>query len=256
MRWDVLYLHGHSGACPVPEPERRNKRPYGVGAVIVAAGSSRRMCGVDKILTPLMGRPLISYSLETFERSPLIDSVVVVASRQNLQAIERLSLEASFAKVKEFREGGRRRRDSVFAGLEAMLESEWTIVHDGARPLVDGEMIKQGLDAARETGAAVVGVPLTDTVKRAGADQTVEATLERDGLWAVQTPQIFKTDLLYEAHLGDSNPASDDAGLVERHGGRVRVFMGHRHNIKITTPDDLVIAESIIRSRAAPGQAT
>ena len=239
----------------MPEPKRQNNGRHGVGAIIVAAGSSRRMRGVDKILAPLMGHPLIWYSLETFNSSPLIDSVVVIGSRQNLPALERLSVEAGLAKIKEFREGGSHRRDSVFVGLEAMLEMEWTVVHDGARPLVDGETIKRGLDAALETGAAVAGVPVTDTIKRVRADQTIKATLDRDGLWAAQTPQVFKTDLLYEAHIGDSDSATDDAELVERHGGRVGLFLGHPHNIKISTPDDLVLAESIIRSRAATGQA-
>ena len=208
------------------------------------------MRGVDKILAPLMGRPLVSYSLEAFNESPLVDSIVVVASPKNLDALKRLCHEAGWCKVREVKEGGRRRRDSVRAGLEGLLDTEWTVVHDGARPLLEPEMIERGLEAARQTGAAVAAVPVADTIKRVTADHIVDATLDRDGLWAVQTPQAFRTEVLYEAHRADSKQATDDAALVERHGGAVRVFLGHPQNIKIATPDDLVIAEAIISSRA------
>ena len=130
-----------------------------------------------------------------------------------------------------------------------MTHSEWVIVHDGARPCVSGAMIETGLAEARKTGAAVAAVPVNDTIKRAGRDRVVTKTLERDGLWAAQTPQVFRTNLLVAAHREVSANVNDDATMVERTGVRVRLFMGSFDNIKVTTTDDFRAAESILRAR-------
>ena len=150
--------------------------------------------------------------------------------------------------------GGERRRDSVRAGLKHLPHSDWTVIHDGARPLADCAMVENGLQHAAETGAAAAAVPVADTIKRATAEGLVEGTLEREGLWAVQTPQVFRTDLLKEAHEADSDDATDDASIVERIGA-VKLFEGDPANIKVTTPTDLAVAEALLKARAARAMA-
>ena len=139
------------------------------------------------------------------------------------------------------------------AGLEALGPCEWVVVHDGARPLVTRELIDKGLAAARETGAATCAVPLHDSIKLVNDKGLVEKSLDRRRLWQVQTPQVFRYDLLMEAHRAAAKqpPASDDAALVERLGYPVKVFMGSYHNIKVTTPDDLVLAQILLSGTVA-----
>ena len=151
--------------------------------------------------------------------------------------------------------GGERRQDSVRLGLERLPECEWVIVHDGARPLLDGDMITAGMEAARPTGAAVAAVPVTDTIKMVDADGVVTRTIERDRLWAVQTPQVFRRQLLIDAHRSVTHDVTDDASMTELIGAGVKIFMGSYDNLKVTTPDDLVVARSILsgRKRAARG---
>ena len=222
-----------------------------VGAVVVAAGESRRMLNLDKIFAPLMGRPLISHSLDVLDDHKRIDAVVLVLSEANIDGGRRLIEESGWSKVRDLCVGGERRQDSVRYGMDRLPDSDWIIVHDGARPLIDGGMIDRGLKEARGTGAAVAAVPVTDTIKSADAKLLVTETLPRGSLWSVQTPQVFRWDLLFEAHENVSDTVSDDASMVERIGGRVRIFMGSYANIKVTTFDDLSIAEAIITTHAS-----
>ena len=229
----------------------RFNRSGSVGAIIVAAGFSRRMDGVDKRFAPLMGRPLIVHTLTTFDRCEAVDSFVVVASEANVSRMSELVRSQRLQNVVAVCLGGARRRDSVRAGLKHLPHSDWTVIHDGARPLADCAMVENGLQHAAETGAAAAAVPVADTIKRATAEGLVEGTLEREGLWVVQTPQVFRTDLLKEAHEADSDDATDDASMVERNGGAVRLFEGDTANIKVTTPTDLAVAEALLKARAA-----
>jgi 2-C-methyl-D-erythritol 4-phosphate cytidylyltransferase len=142
--------------------------------------------------------------------------------------------------------GGRRRQDSVREGLKAG-GCDWVVVHDGARPLVTPQLIEAGLAAAQETGAAVCALPAQDTVKRVDEEGRVVRTLDRRRLWLVQTPQVFRYDMLLDAHERSRQPATDDAALVERLGQEVRVFPGSPRNLKVTTPDDLALAEALLK---------
>lgn len=218
-----------------------------VGAVIAAAGRGVRMGGVDKLLAPLAGRPLLADSLAAFQGCAAVQRVVLVMAEERLEDGGRLVREGGFDKVSSVCAGGARRQDSVRAGLEALGPCEWVVVHDGARPLVTARLIEEGLAAARETGAAICAVPVSDTIKQVAASGEVERTLEREGLWLVQTPQVFRYDLLLEAHRAARIEATDDAALVEAMGGRVRVYMGSPRNIKVTTPEDLALAEDMLR---------
>ena len=227
--------------------------PLRADVIVLGAGGSRRMAGVDKIMASLLGRSLIAHSLEVFDASPFVDRIVLVVSQERVQACHRLVDEGGFDKVVDVRTGGERRQDSVRRGLEVLATGTWVVVHDGARPCVGAGLIETGLLEARKTGAATSAVPVNDTIKRARRDGVVEETLARDGLWAVQTPQMFRTDLLIAAHERVSDDVTDDASMVERCGGRVRVFMGSYDNIKVTTPEDLRMAESILKARDGAG---
>lgn len=218
-----------------------------VGAVIVAAGRGSRMAGVDKLLAPLAGRPLLAHTLAAFQSCPSVERVALVMARGRLEEGRDLVRAHGFDKVAAVCEGGERRQDSVRAGLEALGPCGWVVVHDGARPLVTPRLIEDGLAAAHETGAALCAVPLSDTLKQVTASGEVERTVEREGLWLAQTPQVFRCDLLLDAHRRAKGEATDDAALVEAMGGRVRVYMGSPRNIKVTTPEDLALAEALLR---------
>ena len=221
-----------------------------VGAIVVAAGASRRMGGVDKTFATLGGKPLIAHSLDALHASDRVDSVVVVLSDANLDQASRLVAEGRYNKVTSIRLGGRRRQDSVRNGLDSLPDAEWIVVQDGARPLVDAGLIERGLTEALLTGVAVAAVPVKDTIKAANADMVVTQTLGRDTLWIVQTPQIFRSDILLEAHETVTEDVTDDASMVERVGGKVRLFMGSYENIKVTTSEDLPVAEALLMRRA------
>jgi len=218
-----------------------------VGAIIVAAGESRRMGGVDKALALLGGKPILARVVDAFQGCNPIDQIVVVLSEQNLERGQQLVTEQGWSKVIDFCVGGRRRQDSVAAGLRRLSNCDWVVIHDGARPLVTVDLIERGLEAARETGAAVAAVPVTDTIKVAGDDRLVHQTPPRQNLWAVQTPQVFRTDIITEAYRQAKVEVTDDATLVEQLGYKVKLYMGSYANIKVTTPDDLALAEVLWR---------
>ena len=222
-----------------------------VGAIIVAAGGSRRMAGVDKIFGHLMGRPLVSYSLKAVHDSTQVQEIVLVLSRGGLERGRRLVEANGWHKVKDVCVGGERRQDSVRHGLDRLPDADWIVVHDGARPFMDEDLIATGLAEAIHTGSAVPAVPLKDTIKSVDDDNFVAETVPRDRLWAVQTPQVFRRHLLAEAHRRVSEEVTDDASMVERTGVKPRVFMGYYHNIKVTTPEDLAMAEAILKTRAS-----
>lgn len=223
-----------------------------VGAVIVAAGASTRMASVDKTLALLGGAPLIARTVETFEACAAVDEVVVVAAEHNFTAVEGLRLSRGWRKVSAVCLGGARRQDSVRLGLAALGACEWALVHDGARPLVSPGLIERGIEAASGTGVAIAAVTPKDTVKELAADGDVGRTLERAQLVAVQTPQVFRRGLLERAHAEIADDVTDDAAMVERLGMSVSVYEGDYANIKVTTPDDLAVAEALLAVRGAP----
>jgi 2-C-methyl-D-erythritol 4-phosphate cytidylyltransferase len=220
-----------------------------VGAVIVAAGESQRMGGVDKVLALLGGKPVLARTIDVFQNCNSIDQIVIVLSEQNLEPGKRLVAEQGWSKVTDVCPGGRRRQDSVVAGLSRLKDCYWVVIHDGARPLLTENLISCGLNEARETGTAVAAVPVTDTIKAAGDDRIVRQTPSRQNLWAVQTPQVFGYHIIAEAYRRATGEVTDDASLVEQLGGKVKLYMGSYDNIKITTPDDLVLAEVLWQKR-------
>jgi len=212
------------------------------GAVIVAAGSSQRMDGIDKVFAPLGEKTVLARVVEVFQECESVDRIVIVLNEVSLEKGKKLAAGQSWTKVTDICTGGERRQDSVVAGLSRLNGCDWVIIHDGARPFVTGDLIKQGLETARETGAAIAAVPVTDTIKLAGDDQIVQGTPPRQSLWAVQTPQVFRFDIITEAYRQLKYEATDDARAVEQLGYKVKLYMGSYHNMKITNPDDLALA--------------
>ena len=221
----------------------RNNNQGNVAAIIVAAGSSQRMDGVDKVFAPLAGRPVLARVLDVCHRSNSIDRIVVVVSQQNVTRCRQMVAVEKWSKVSQVCAGGKRRQDSVQAGLKALGVCNWVVVHDGARPFLTEKLITDGLSAAQETGAAVAAVPVIDTIKLAGNDRMVRETIQRDNLWAAQTPQVFRFDIITEAYRRATDEVTDDAALVEQLGYKVKLYMGAYDNVKITNPTDLAIAE-------------
>jgi 2-C-methyl-D-erythritol 4-phosphate cytidylyltransferase len=212
-----------------------------IAAILVAAGSSRRMRGVDKLLVPLGGRPLVAYSIDAFAQHPAIDELIIVTSESNREDIREIAGDRA-----KFVLGGKRRRDSVFNGLAACGECDYVVVHDAARPLVTAAMIDEALSGARELGAALCAVPVIDTVKRADPTGKVSSTVTREGLWLAQTPQAFRKDLLLRAHESIDIDVTDDAALIELIGEPVKLVMGSARNIKVTLQEDLELARALL----------
>ena len=224
-------------------------RQQRVGAIIVAAGRSMRMGGVDKILANLQGKPLLVHTVDVFQRCPSIDQIVIVLSKDNLRDGRELARQYRWSKVVEVCPGGSRRQDSVREGLKMLSGCRWVVVHDGARPCLSLDLIEKGLEQARHTGAAIAAIPVKDTVKVVSSDAFVEKTLLRDSLCAVQTPQVYRFDIIAEAYGKAEDEVTDDAALVEQIGYKVKVYPGSDSNIKVTTPEDLALAETILKSR-------
>jgi len=228
----------------------------GVGAVtaiLAAAGRGVRL-GSRKQLLAFQGKPLAAWSLETFAACPLVTDIVVVCEADEHEAFVALSRDRGGGKVRAVVSGGERRQDSVYAGLRAApAQTAIAIVHDGARPFVTGEQIEAVLAAAREGGAAILAVPEKETVKQAGEGGAVARTLPREALWHAQTPQAFEFGILMRAYAAAEQGGfvgTDCSMLVEAAGETaVRIVEGSYDNVKITTPEDLIIAEHIARAR-------
>lgn len=221
-------------------------------AIIVAAGASRRMQGRDKLWTPLARRIILARTIDVFEASPLIECIVLVPSTERLADTRALCNHEGWQKIAAIVAGGARRQDSVAAGLDALAAvtptPQWVMIHDAARPLVTPAILEAGLKTAQEYQAAIAAVPVKDTIKLV-QEGRVMATLDRSQLWAVQTPQVFSFPLIHQAHhspaaVGD---VTDDASLVEQLGHPVAIFPGAYTNIKITTQEDLFLAEAFIQ---------
>ena len=233
---------------------RRKREPQGprCAAVVPAAGSSRRMGGQDKILLPLDDIPVLMHALRALSASERIQEIVVVTREDLIVPVGQLCRDCAQDKVTKVLVGGATRADSVLIGVEEVSgRAELIAVHDGARPLVTVEVIDAAIRKAAECGAAAPAVPVKDTVKRA-LDGVVVETPDRTQLFAVQTPQVFDSDLLLGAlrrAVEDGAAITDDCGAVERIGMKVCLTEGSYENIKITTPADMLMAEAILHSR-------
>ena len=224
-----------------------------VTAVFPAAGQGRRMhAGVNKVFLDLMGQPLLVRTLQKFSRSRRIDRLIVIVGEEELPGTQELLQAVPGLKPFQIVAGGSERQYSIANGLKALpRECEIVLVHDAARPLVSVDTIERGVEGAEEIGGAIAAVPEKNTVKSVGEDGIVKETLPRKMLWEIQTPQGFRKDILLDAYrkaAEDGFLGTDDASLVERMGVPVKVVESDYRNIKVTTPEDLLIAEAFLRA--------
>ena len=223
-------------------------------AIIPAGGAGRRMGGdVPKQFLPLSGMPVLVHTLRAFQRSPIIDEIFLAVPEGDMAAVRRdLVEEHGLSKVTSVLAGGAERQDSVANALMHVRDDHGIVlVHDGVRPFVTAELIRRVVAAAVEHGAVAVGVPVRETVKAVSAAGVVVKTVEREGLWLTQTPQAFRRQVIcsaYEKAARDGFSGTDDASLVERMGNEVHIVLGDYRNIKITTPEDLALAEAFLGS--------
>ncbi len=229
-------------------------------AIVLAAGEGVRFKSkISKPLIEINSKPVIIYCLKTLSIHPGIRDIILVANAKNLKGIIRTIKQYRIGKIKDVVLGGRLRQDSVINGLKALNPStDLVFIHDSVRPFINKDTISSVIKAAKKYGAAVVGVPVKATIKEAHGSWLmahgsfiVKKTLKRDNLWEVQTPQVFKKSLILEAYKRFGNrEVTDDAALVEKLGAKVKIVMGSYSNIKITTPEDLAIAETILKTQS------
>ena len=226
-----------------------------VTAVVLAAGQGRRMeSEIQKQYMEVKGKPLIFYALDAFEKSG-VDEVVLVVGSGECETCRREIVERfGFSKVAHIVGGGKERYHSVYEGLKAAFGADYVLIHDGARPCVDERIIADAMAGAREYGACVVGMPVKDTIKIADENEFAKETPDRRGLWMIQTPQAFSYELIagaYEKLFEDERNQvgiTDDAMVVESMTARkVKLIRGSYENMKVTTPEDIAIAEALLR---------
>jgi 2-C-methyl-D-erythritol 4-phosphate cytidylyltransferase len=224
-----------------------------ISVIIAAAGMSNRMGSkINKQFIFINNKPILVHTLEKFEECSYIDEIILVAKEDEVDYCRKeIVKKYNFNKVSKIIRGGKERQDSVYNGILALNEKTNIVLsHDGARPFVKIENIIDGIKGASKYGACVVGVPVKDTIKVVGSSDEIAETPKRDMLWAAQTPQCFKKEIIQEGYrkaIEDGYIGTDDSGLVERMGIDVKMIMGSYENIKITTPEDLILAESILK---------
>lgn len=224
-------------------------------AIVLAAGQGKRMnSSVQKQFLEIGGKPLIYYSLKCFQESSLIRDIILVTGEEFVSYCKKEIVDKyGFTKIKRVIAGGKERYDSVYQGLLACEDSEYVLIHDGARPFITQEILERGMEGVKETGACVIGMPSKDTVKISDEDGFVQETPDRNTVWTVQTPQIFSYPLIRASHdkirQGNMSGITDDAMVVEQESGaRIRLVKGSYMNIKITTPEDLDVAEKFLKN--------
>jgi 2-C-methyl-D-erythritol 4-phosphate cytidylyltransferase len=222
-------------------------------AIIPAGGAGRRMGkGIPKQFLPLAGFPILVHTLQAFQRSSVIDEVFLVVPEGDIPEVrQEIVVKCHLSKVSVILPGGQERQDSVYNALQHVSdEHEIIVIHDAVRPFISGDLIGRAVAAARAFGAIAVGVPVKDTVEEVTADGWVKKTVAREGLWLTQTPQAFRRQILiaaYKKAAAEGYYGTDDASLVERIEIPVRMIPGESENIKVTTPEDLLLGDLIIR---------
>jgi 2-C-methyl-D-erythritol 4-phosphate cytidylyltransferase len=225
-----------------------------VTALIPSAGSGNRMSNGrdDKPFLELKGKPLLSYVLSVLERSELIDSIIVIAKEKYVAEAKKVVENCGAGKVADVIPGGETRTQSVRNGLANIKadDDDIVLIHDGVRPFLTEGAISATVEAAREHGASVLGVPCTSTIKKVTGEDVIDETVDRTVLWEAQTPQAFRYGMIKKAYGSfEDADATDDSSFVERLGIKVRVVPGDRNNIKVTVPEDLMLAEAILETK-------
>lgn len=226
--------------------------------IITAGGVGKRFDGQggNKLLKqfiPLSGKPIISYSIQSFESSELVSEIIVVVPENQVEYTQTEIVDKyNFQKLLRVVSGGDERQNSVEKGIQSITsDPDVIVVHDGVRPFASPGLIEEVIKEASKTGGAIAAIPATDTIKKSAPKQFIESTLPREQIWFAQTPQAFKSDIIKEAFKKakeDRYLGTDEAELVERLGKEVKLVLGSKYNIKITTPEDIEIGERIINS--------
>lgn len=225
-----------------------------IGIVLAAGQGSRMGTKVQKQFLQIGGHPVLYYSLLCFQESPLIHEIILVTSENAISYCKEMIVDKyGFSKVSRVIPGGKERYDSVYAGLLACIDCDYVFIHDGARPFIEEKILQRGLEGARKTGACVIGMPSKDTIKIADEKGYVKETPARSCVWAIQTPQVFEYSLIRKAHESirkkDISAITDDAMIVEQETGvKICLEKGAYKNIKITTPEDIAVAEAFLRN--------
>jgi 2-C-methyl-D-erythritol 4-phosphate cytidylyltransferase len=223
-------------------------------AVIVSAGKGLRfMEGKKKQFHSLGGKPILAHTLDKFETCPLIRSILLVVGQEDMDyCLKEIIEQYKFQKISQIVPGGKRRQESVKNGIDALpKDADVVVIHDGVRPFVTKAMIEDTIHSAERVGAVVLAMPVKDTIKVSNPDGTVLKTLDRESLWQIQTPQTFRVSVIKEAYYRaaeDGFVGTDDASLVERLGVKVHILPGSYTNIKITTPEDLFLANLFLKT--------
>lgn len=224
-----------------------------IAAIVLAAGDGKRMnSAVRKQYLTLGGKPVLFFSLKAFEESEVTEIVLVVGEGEAEYCREQIIDKYGIRKISAVVEGGRERYHSVYAGLAAVRRADYVLIHDGARPLLTADIIERSIAAVKLHDACVVGMPVKDTIKIVSEDGFSAETPDRSSLWQIQTPQTFFYPLIWEAYESvitkEECAVTDDAMVLERMTGkRVKVIEGNYRNIKITTPEDLIVAEAYLQ---------
>lgn len=221
-------------------------------SVIIAAGGKGSRMGYkeNKVFMNLCGKEIILHTIEAFEKNSDVDEIIVVTGQDEHMRVAEIA--KGISKMHAVTTGGKTRQESVYNGL-GFSTGDIILIHDGARALIGQEEISKTINAAKEYGAAAVGVPCKDTLKSADKDRFITGTIDRDKTFLIQTPQAFKRDIIFNAHnkaLENGIDATDDCALVEMCGGRIKIVTGQYDNIKLTTPEDIEVAEKILEKRS------
>ncbi len=230
----------------------KTKRAIRVVALLPSAGQGKRIGkGARKPFLTLGSRPILAETIERIHSVSHITEIIPILQERDMEhCLEGIVEKYGFHKIKRIAPGGHERQDSVYNGLKLISPAaDLVLIHDGVRPFITGDLIEDVIRAAFENDGAVLAVPVKDTMKEADRRGVVKRTLQRDNLWSIQTPQVFHYDFILEAYeraYRDNFYSTDDASLVERIGGNVKVIMGSYYNIKITTPEDLLLGKIIL----------
>ncbi|MFA5063022.1 MAG: 2-C-methyl-D-erythritol 4-phosphate cytidylyltransferase [Candidatus Omnitrophota bacterium] len=221
-----------------------------ISAIVVAAGKGKRFKGrISKVILKLNSRPVVAYSLGVLDNHPMINEIIVVGNSGNIEDLRAIIRNNKIRKAAKVILGGRERKDSVAQGLKVISpKADFVLIHDAARPFITNGLVTLVINEARKSKAAIVGVPVKSTIKMVKSCN-VEKTIDRNNLWEVQTPQVFEKNLIIKAYgkFGHQN-VTDDAALVEKSGKKVKMVLGEHRNIKITSPEDLIIAKGLAKS--------
>jgi len=222
-----------------------------VCAVIAAGGQGKRMnSNVSKQFLTIKGHPILYYTLNKFEKMKILNEIILVVPPADVKYTKEQIIKKYGFKKTRIVEGGKERQDSVYNGLKALpKDADIVVIHDGVRPFIPVKIIENSIEAAAECDAVGVAVPVKDTIKVVDDKSIVKTTPDRKALWAIQTPQTFKYDVImkaYEKAMEDGFYGTDDTVLVERMGLPVKIIEGSYENIKITTPEDIIFAEAFV----------